>query len=146
MQDDTLPQEASTSSNSDAMTVMSIDSNIKTHISSIARIKEEMKVQREMLDSALQNDPEYVEKAEAAKAATKEKSQAKQRVVKQPHAAVIADKLSAMRDETRELQDGLSYYLSEYRRLTGLSEFEDADGELGQIVTIARLVKKSSRE
>ena len=48
-----------------------------------------------------------------------------------------------MKSEQSELKTGLSDYLREYQRLSGSNEIEGEDGEVREIVYVAKLVKKS---
>ncbi len=63
--------------------------------------------------------------------------------MKQPHVADVANKLKTLKSERAELEDGLSDYLREYQRLSGSNEIEGDDGQVRQIVYVAKLVRKS---
>ena len=65
--------------------------------------------------------------------------------MKRPDVAALAGKLKSLKSEKKELQEGLSDYLREYQRLSGSNEIEGEDGEIRQIVYVAKLVKKSSK-
>jgi len=45
----------------------------------------------------------------------------------------------------KDLQNALSDYLREYQRLSGSNEIEGDDGEVREIVYVAKLVKRTSR-
>jgi hypothetical protein len=126
------------------MSLLDIQDAINTRLKRISNLKEDMKPHKEMLDSIFANDEDYIEKNEVAKKASKDKSEAKKRVLRQPQAAELNQKIDELKDEGKELQEGLSYYLREYQRMTGANEFESEDGELRQIVYIAKLVRKTN--
>lgn len=128
----------------DVMSLLDIQDAINTRLKKLEALKEDMRPHKEMLDSIFANDDDYNEKSEIAKNASKAKSEAKKRILRQPQAAELNAKIEDIKNEGRELQESLSYYLREYQRMTGASEFESADGELRQIVYIAKLVRKTN--
>ncbi|OGY10245.1 MAG: hypothetical protein A3D26_02690 [Candidatus Blackburnbacteria bacterium RIFCSPHIGHO2_02_FULL_44_20] len=136
-------EDQNLTSTSNAMTLVSVESSIKHNLAQIAKTRADLKVQKEMVDSFLENDPLYMEHAKAAKDAAAQKSATKQKLLKQSHAVTVVDKIIALREEMRVAQEALSYYLGEYQQMTGFNEFEDENGEVKQIVYVAKLVKKA---
>ncbi len=126
------------------MSLLEIQDAINSRLKKLENLKEDMKPHKEMLDSIFANDDDYIEKNEVAKKASKNKSEAKRRVLRQPQAAELNQKIEDIKNEGKELQESLSYYLREYQRLTGANEFESEDGGLRQIVYIAKLVRKTN--
>lgn len=124
--------------------VIDFSTQINSHLVRINTLKEDMKPVKEMLDSIFENDQIYKEKADIAKKAAKDKSAERQRILKQPQAAELDQKLKDLKVEMKELNEALSYYLREYQRSTGASEFEAEDGELKEIIFIAKLVKRGT--
>ena len=141
---DTTQQDIDTSKEQRLDTLLSIESAIKERISRIEQLKADMQPHKEMLASYLDNDPVYREHSEAAKAASKQKSATKKQLLSIPAGKALVDKLDLLKDEMKELQEGLSYYLKEYQQTTGANEIEGADGELRQIIYVAKLVRKTS--
>jgi len=128
------------------MIILDLEKLIKNHISSIDRIKIELKKHREMLEDVFINDPTYKLHAEKAKEANKLKSSTKQQIARQPNVANLLSKVKGMREEVKGLEGALSDYLREYQRLSGVNEIEGEDGEVREIVYVAKLVKRSSRQ
>jgi hypothetical protein len=126
------------------LSLLDIQNAINTRLKKLENFKEDMKPHKEMLDSIFANDDDYTEKSELAKKASKNKGEAKRRILRQPQAAELNQKIEDIRNETKDVQEGLSYYLREYQRLTGANEFESEDGELRQIIYIAKLVRKTN--
>lgn len=122
--------------------IINLESLIKSHLSSISRFQEELKKHKEMLNDIFENDETYKKHAEVAKEAARVKSQTKQQIMKQPSVAELADKVKSMQSQLKETQGALSDYLSEYRRLSGISEIEDENGEIRQIIYVAKLVRR----
>lgn len=98
-----------------------------------------------MSDDIFGNDEVFKEHDKKAKEASKVRSGTKQQILKRPDVADLANKLQALKSEQMELKEGLSDYLREYHRLSGSTEIEGEDGEVREIVYMAKLVKKSSK-
>lgn len=128
-----------------AETVLELESMIKTGMATIDRNKVELKKLKEMLESALLNDEPYRVAAEKAKEAAKEKGKAKLAVMENPATRQLADKVKDLALENKELSQAQSEYLREYARLSGTNEIEGEDGDVREIIYIAKLVKKAKR-
>lgn len=125
--------------------LMELETTIKSHISGIDKRKSELKKKREMVESALQNDETYRLHDKGAKEAAKVKNKTKKTILdQQQNKQLVADthELSA---EVKEMDGALSDYLREYQRMSGATEIETDDGEVREIVYVAKLVKKSKR-
>lgn len=128
-----------------ALLVRRLEEMVKNHISSIEKTKKELFEQREMLKGTFENDPTYLEHAEEAKKATKVKTNTRQEILKRPEVAVIADKVKTLSGELRELNSALSDYLSEFQRTSGLNQIEGEDGEIREIIFVAKLAPKPQK-
>lgn len=123
--------------------LITIDSAIKSRVGQLNKLKNDLKVQKEMLTSYLENDEKYREAVELSKKANGVKNTVKAQLLKQPEAANLNETVKSLKEQVFELNEGLSYYLREYQRLTGANEFEGEDGELQQIIYVAKLVRKT---
>lgn len=128
-----------------ATVVLELEATIKNHITLIDKNKAELKKQREMLASALLNDETYRLHTEEAKKSAKTKALTKYQIVQLPANKVLADKVKELTAQIRELNNALSDYLREYMRMSGTNEIETDEGEVREIIYVAKLVKKSSR-
>ncbi|MFH0936982.1 MAG: hypothetical protein V1808_01670 [Candidatus Daviesbacteria bacterium] len=142
----TIVDTQTSSEAGEANVIINMESMIKTLITSIDNLTEELGKHQDMLDDILNNDSTFKEHFEQAKQAAKIKSVTKQQILKQPQAADLANKVRTMRSEIKEQKASLSDYLREFQRMSGINEIEGEDGELRQIVYVAKLVKKSSRD
>lgn len=142
--EDASKDEAGDMVGDDVMSLLDIQDAINSRLKRLQNLKEDIRPHKEMLDSIFANDEDYAQKNEIAKKASKDKGEAKKRVLRQPQAAELNAKIEEIKEEGRELQESLSYYLREYQRVTGANEFESDDGELRQIVYIAKLVRKTN--
>lgn len=129
----------------DAILLVRIEEMIKTHMSQIDDLQEEITKRKDMLDDIFTNDETFQEHDKVAKEAAKVRSATKQQIMKRPDAAELSNKLKELKSEQSELREGLSDYLREYQRLSGSNEIEGNDGEIREIVYTAKLVKRSSK-
>lgn len=140
-----LEEDSSTSNSTEpngGVVIIELEGLIKNHIASIERVTNELRKHREMLDDIFNNDATFKEHSEKAKEANKIKSATKQQIMKQPQVADLSDKVKSMRTEVKELKEALSDYLREYQRLSGVNEIEGDDGQIHEIVYIAKLIRK----
>lgn len=144
--DETSDMEATTSANANVSVIQSLEELIKNQTTRLDLLKEELKKHRNMLDDVLNNDETYRAHEEKAKEATRLKTTTKQQLMKAPQVAEKSEKVKSMRQEMKDLEASLSDYLQEFHRLSGIQEIEGPDGELRQIIYVARLVKKSSKK
>lgn len=144
--DNTAPTSTPAAKDSEAQVLLDLEQLIKTNIATIDRNKAELKKQREMLSSALENDETYRLHNEEAKKGAKQKAATKFQIMQQPANKSLAEKMKELASEVKEADAALSDYLREYQRMSGSSEIETDDGEVREIVYVAKLVKKSSKQ
>lgn len=125
--------------------ITSLDELIKSHISSIDRLQEEQKKLRETLADGFNNDAEFKQLSDKVKDANKAKSVKRAQIMEQSGVIEIANKLKSLNAEVKEKQTSLSDYLLEYQRMTGVNQIEGSDGEVREIIHIAKLVKRLSQ-
>ena len=144
--DDQQPQTAAEKpAENDAVLLLRIEEIIKTHMSQIDTLQEDITKRKDMLNDIFTNDETYQEHDKIAKEAAKVRTGTKQQIMKRPDAADLSNQLKSLKSEQKELKEGLSDYLREYQRLSGSNEIEGEDGELREIVYTAKLVKKSAQ-
>lgn len=143
--DEQVVEVQQTASNNDAILLLKIEEMIKTHMSQIDELGEEASKYKDMLDGIFVNDETYQEHEKIAKEAARIKSNTRKEIMKRPDAADLSNKLKSLKSQQKELKDGMSDYLKEYQRLSGSNEIEGEDGEIRQIMFVAKLVKRSSK-
>lgn len=131
--------------NDSAEVLMNLESLIKNSITGIDRKKNELRKLNEMVTSFLSQDPTYQEHEKLAKEAGKVKNATKSQLLKQPSVADTMQKMKELKKELKETEDGMSDYLREYQRMSGSNEIQDDNGEVREIVYIAKLLKRASR-
>lgn len=125
------------------MSVLDLTTLINDYSRTIDSLKSQLKIQRQMVKDAFENDQQYHEMSDKVKSLNREKNAIKQRILKTPAAEAAMAKAKELQDELRDMDDKLSGYLQEYQRISGTNVIEGSDGELRQIVPVYRLVKKS---
>lgn len=128
-----------------AATFLNLEELIKNHIESVAKLRLEIKTQREMFDDSFNNDPVYRENDEKVKEATKAKLSVKKQISSQPSVALIAQKLKDLRFDLNETNQTLSELLKDFREQTGATQIETRDGKMMEIVSTMKLVKLNSK-
>lgn len=125
-----------------AQVMLSLESMIKQHITALAKLQEDHKKHKEMLEDIFTSDEVYQKHLEAAQEAAKIKNGTRAQILKRPQAADLDKKVKEMKAELKENQASLSDYLGEYQRLSGVNEIEGDDGEIHEIVFSAKLIKR----
>ena len=143
--DATIVQDQPPASGNAAQVLLDMEQLIKTNVGNIDRGKAELKKLREMLSSALENDETYRLHNEEAKKAAKQKSATKTQIMQQSQNKQLAEKVKDIAAQIKEADGALSDYLREYGRMSGANEIETDDGQIREIVYIAKLIKKSPR-
>lgn len=124
-------------------TLLTVESAIKTRMSQIERKKGEIKTLRETIISYLENDETYLEREQLAKEAAKQKLKTKKDLLLKLEIRQTVEKMKGLQEELKETKEAFSYYLTQYQQMTGQNQFEGDDGEVQDIVYIAKLIKRS---
>lgn len=127
-----------------ASTLLNLEELIKNHIESIDKLKDEIKQAREMFEDSFNNNPVYRERSEQLKDVAKGRNSVKQEISKQPSVATVAQKLKDLRFDMNEQNKTLSDLLQDYHEQTGATQIEARNGQIMEIVSTAKLVRKSS--
>ena len=98
-----------------------------------------------MLESNLENDPNYQEAAKQAKELSKKKLEEKARIIRQPEVEKIYADVKDGQGQLRTMRDTLSNHLQNYGKLSGTNQLEDEEGQVREIVYTAKVVKRSNK-
>ncbi|MCL4384043.1 hypothetical protein M1116_01160 [Patescibacteria group bacterium] len=131
-----------TTTNPSSETLLNVESLIKNYYERLNTLTREMQTYKEMLQGTLDNDTEFHENDQASKKTAKLKTIAKQKVLAVTANAELADKVKDYQHQLKELRISLSEYLTQYLSLAGTNQIETPNGDLLEIVTNAKLVKK----
>ena len=128
-----------------ASTLVTITNLIQNYLSQINETSAKLKEHRQMIEDALNSDETYNKHAQEAKAVAKIKLATKKQLMSQPNMRELAEKVKDLSADLKAARESLSSYLQQYHESTGSNQFEDASGEVLDIVTSVRLVRVSSR-
>lgn len=137
--------ESKSNTGSEAMSLVNIDNLIKNHLQKIENLTDEVRKHTEMLEDILINSEVYAIAHDRAKDAAKEKSKTKSELLKEAHAAELSAKVRNMKSELKEHRESLGFYVGEYQKLSGANQIEDNNGEIRDIVSTTKLVKRKNR-
>ena len=108
----------------DELSLAAVEGLIRNKLMKIDEFKEQATQLKEMVESVLENDEEYLQASEKAKEAAKAKTAAKTKVMNQPEARTAAEKLKEVQELLKDANEGLSANLREYERLSGTNQIE----------------------
>ncbi|MDD3679680.1 MAG: hypothetical protein PHX72_02405 [Candidatus Shapirobacteria bacterium] len=120
-----------------------LEAKIKRAYSLIQDAKDKIKEQQEMFRDSFENDPVYRDHETKHEEARGVLLATRQQILKDPAVALLETKIKDMRLSLRELQNSLSDDLQQYQALTGEKVIETDQGRLMEIVSKAKLVKRS---
>lgn len=122
--------------------ILSMEEMIKSYIADLERLRSSLKEQSGMLRDALENDADYLAIQEKVKEVAGKKKEIKNKILKIESVAIVDSKVQEIKSEIKETRRVLSDYLERYYRESGLRQITGADGEIMEIVTSVKLVKK----
>jgi hypothetical protein len=125
--------------------LLSLEDLVKNHAVGIDKLAVEIRQVKEMYDDSFDNNPTYREHMDKVKEVTKAKNALKMQIAKQPSVAQLEQKLKDMRFDLSEKKKTMSDLLLDYKEQTGALQLELFDGQVLEIVSTAKLVKKGSR-
>lgn len=131
--------ETQVTSRDDAKLLLRLEEMIKNNRKIITKTREELSELRQMLKDTFESDAVYMEQNEEVKKVTKIRSATKAQILKKADVATLAQKVKILQSELKESTDGLSDYLREYQRVSGLSTLEGENGEVLEIIYVAKL-------
>lgn len=123
---------------------LNLESLIKTYVEKLDKLQKEIREKTTIINDAFEGDAVYREHAEKVKEAARIKTATKQQIMKQPMVAQLVEKVKDLKFEMKESQAVLSDYLVQYQKSTGATSIEVGDGEIMEIVSVTKLVKRSS--
>ncbi len=129
-----------------AQDFLNLEELIRNYVAKIEAVEKELHEKTSMLNDALEGDAVYNEQSAKVKEANKIKSATKTQILKTPALAEIAEKIKDLKFDINEDRAVLSDYLQQYQKQSGATQIELSDGEILEIVSEVRLVKRSSRQ
>ena len=124
---------------------LSLENLVKTYAAKVDTLEKELKEKSQILKDTFESDAVYREHAQKAKEANQTKAITKQQLLKQPAMAELSERIKDLKFDIQESKVMMSDYLQQYQKQTGANQIEVGNGEVLEIVSVVKLVKKSSR-
>ena len=122
--------------------IMNLETMIKGYMSDLEKYQEDLRDQASMLKDSYEQDAEYTVAQEKVLEATRKRKVVRDRIIAEPAIASLESKVEDLRAEVKETKTALSDYLERFFQKSGLRQITGNDGEIREMVTTVRLVKK----
>src|SRR3989344_1864882 len=129
-----------------AMSTLELESMINRYIEETDKLKAQLKTQKDMYNAVFENDATFSQTQEKEKEIKKNTTALKQKLVKQPAAVDISNRMKDLKMEIKDVQDTLSGLAEQYEKVSGLSQITQDDGNILQIVNTYKVVKRHAEE
>lgn len=130
--------------NPELETLTHISGLIRTYLANIEKAQLEISKLKEMVQDALENNPQYQEAMAETKEASKIKADVKRQIMEENKLDESANKIKELTGSLKDKRAGLSEYLVEYARLSNSKQFELDNGKTMEIVYTAHLTRSVS--
>jgi hypothetical protein len=115
---------------------------VRRRITLIEGAKKELQKLKEMYNDVFVNDAAYQDAEHEVKEATKKKKDVQAKISRQQAVADAASKMKEVKDQIKANEETLSQELMEYYRTAGVTEIEDADGNVQEFDIVIKLKPK----
>lgn len=115
---------------------------VRRRITLINGAKAELKKLKEMYTDVFVNDPGYQEADAVVKEAMKKRKDSQAKLSRQPAVQDAAGKMKDIKEQIKSNEESLSHELMEYYRTAGVTEIEDADGNVQEFDIVIKLKPK----
>lgn len=119
---------------------------VRRRMGIVEKAKTELKKLKEMYNDTFVNEVVYQETDKVVKEAMKKRKDVQARLAKQPQAVELNGKIKDLKAQIRENEESLSQELMEYYKTSGVTEIEDADGNVQEFTIIVKLKPKRKAE
>lgn len=119
---------------------------VRRRLTIIESAQVELKKLKEMSDDILLNDEAYQLVEKANKEVQNKKKEVKGKILKLPQVAELNGKMKDLKEQMKDNLESLSDELMEYYRTSGVTEIEDADGNVREFSISIRLKPQKRSE
>lgn len=124
---------------------LNLENLVKSYVAKVDALEKELKEKSQILKDTFESDAVYREHAQKAKEANQTKAITKQQLLKQPAMAELSERIKDLRFDIQESRAIMSDYLQQYQKQTGANQIEIGDGEILEIISVVKLVKRPSK-
>ncbi len=119
---------------------------VRRRLSILEKSKIEQKKLKEMYNDFFANDALFEKADGIVKEATKKRKEIQAQLGKQPQAADMNAKIKDITEQIKENEEALSQELMEYYKTSGVTEIEDAEGNVQEFTIVVKLKSKHKAE
>ncbi len=141
-EEEVVDEAMRTPADTQAVNFLHLENIINGYLGDLERLQREMKEQSQMFRDTLENDAEYAAVVAKGREITREKKTIQDKLIQDPALALVESKIRDLKSEVKETQQALSDYLQQYYEQSGLRQITGTDGEIRDLVTFVKLVKK----
>lgn len=125
-------------------TATQVDFLVKQMISQIEQMRNELKEHRQMLKDAFATNVQHKDLSDQIKDLTRKKKEMSQAIGNQESVRNTREEIKTLSEDLKTVEKKLSQYLQQYVETFNSRTIEDANGNLKEIVTLYKLVSRSS--
>ncbi|CAN5181658.1 hypothetical protein BH09PAT2_BH09PAT2_09330 [soil metagenome] len=140
--EESVDESTMTPEDTKAVGFIQLENIINGYLGDLERLQRDMKEQSQMFRDTLENDADYAACMNRARDISKEKKTIQDKLIQDPSLALVESKIRDLKSEVKETQQALSDYLQQFYEQSGLRQITGVDGEIRDIVTFVKLVKK----
>ncbi|MEO6508865.1 MAG: hypothetical protein ABIO02_02840, partial [Patescibacteria group bacterium] len=122
--------------------LLNLESLINGYLVDLEKVQEKYKTQRDMFNDSFENDADFSQIMMKVKEVNRTKSVAKQRIQKLPNVVELASKMREYKEEIKDIHEGLSAYLQQYKELSGSNQLTRDNGEVVEIISVTKFIKR----
>lgn len=119
---------------------------VRRRLGILEKTKAEAKKLKEMYNDIFINNEAYNAADKVVKDAMKKRKDASAQLSKQPAAIELNGKIKDLKEQIKDNEESLSQELMEYYKTSGVTEIEDADGNVQEFAIIIKLKTKHKAE
>lgn len=119
---------------------------VRRRIGVIETSKAELKKLKEMHNDMFVNDASYNEADKVVKDVLKKRKDIEAHLNQQPGAQDVLGKMKDLKEQIKDNEESLSQELMEYYKTAGVTEIEDADGNVQEFAIVIKLKGKKKAE
>ena len=142
MDENTAPQN----DQNKGQTLVEVESLILRYIGDMEKLRQEIKDQKDMFESAYKGDANYSKKAEEQEKVKREVAATKEVLLKTPAATEAQAKANELKDELKGIQETITTLLKQRQKLTEATQIIRDDGEVFEVKTKLSLVKVNPKK
>lgn len=126
-----------------AQTLTSLQNIIERNAEEVQDLKKQLKEKRELLRNVFENDAQLAEAKAQVDSFSTQLKERKSKLQTDPQVTSLKAQIGELREQQKEIEEGLSNHLVNYYQLTNSTSFDTSDGDQWDFVVKARVKTRS---